>query len=122
MSGAKYRPYFTRDELLEIISTLKSHPSPRRLQICKYLEGFMLKITHGVIQSAHTPQPTAEEKLGFAPIPVSHEVTGEAAYQKWLLDPAKATPKEIEEAMDWRYRNNLMSPTEEAEYESSQLN
>lgn len=121
MSGSKYRPYFTRDELLEIISTLKSHPSPRRLQICQYLEGFLLKMEHGVIKAAHTPLPTQEEKLGFAPIPVSHDLTGEAAYQKWLLNPVKATPKEIEEAMDWRYRNNLMSPTEEAEYENAQL-
>lgn len=76
---------------------------------------------HGVIKAAHTPLPTQEEKLGFAPIPVSHDLTGEAAYQKWLLNPVKATPKEIEEAMDWRYRNNLMSPTEEAEYENAQL-
>lgn len=121
MPQPKYRPYFTRDELLEIISTLKQHPSPRRLTICQYLEGFLLKINHGTIGSAHTPLPSQEEKLGFAPIPVSHDLTGEAAYNKWLLSPVSATPKEIAEAMDWRYRNNLMSPTEEAEYESSQL-
>jgi hypothetical protein len=121
MSNIKYRPYFTRDELLEIISTLKSHPSPRRLTICQYLEGFLLKMDHGIIKPAHTLQPSIESKLGFAPIPVSHEVTGEAAYQKWLLDPVKATPKEIAEAMDWRYRNNLMSTEEEIAYESEQL-
>lgn len=76
---------------------------------------------HGVIKPAHTPQPTIEQKLGFTQIPLSHDLTGEAAYQKWLLDPVKATPKEIEEAMDWRYRNNLMSPQEESEYENAQL-
>ena len=127
----KYRPYFTAEELTEIVSCLKSHPNPRRLTIVKYLEGFMLKINHGIIQSSHTLQPTQAEKLGFAEltlppvnqqgIPIDHNLTGEAAYNKWLLNPAKATPKEIAEAMDWMYRNNLMSPQQEADYEQSQL-
>lgn len=128
----KYRPYFTAEELTEIVSCLKSHPNPRRLTIVRYLEGFMLKINYGIIGSSHTLQPTQAEKLGFheltpgttvpgTPVPIDHNLTGEAAYQKWLLDPAKAKPKEIAEAMDWMYRNNLMSPEQEKDYEQSQL-
>lgn len=133
----KFRPYFTAEELSEIILCLKTHPNPRRLTIVRYLESFLLKINHGVISSSHTLKPaeTVFSKLGFdepeipsvkpaagAPgIPISHNLTGEAAYQKWLLDPGKATPKEIAEAMDWMYRNNLMSKEQEQEYEQSQL-
>lgn len=123
----KYRPYFTAEELSEIVLCLKSHPNPRRLTIVRYLEGFMLKINHGIIGVSHTLQPTQAEKLGFheltlgTPVPIDHNLTGEAAYQKWLLAPAKAKPKEIAEAMDWMYRNNLMSPEQEKEYESAQL-
>jgi hypothetical protein len=121
----KYRPYFTAEELSEIVLCLKSHPNPRRLTIVRYLEGFMLKINHGVISSSHTTLPTFEQKLGFTVpstvVPIDHNLTGEAAYQKWLLDPAKATPKEIAEAMDWMYRNNLMSAEQEKDYEQAQL-
>jgi len=117
----KFRPYFTAAELQEIILCLKSHPSPRRLTICQYLESFLLKINHGIVSPAHTLNPSLEQKLGFpdpsTPIPISHNLTGEAAYNKWLLSPGSATPKEIAEAMNWRYLNDLMSPEEEAEYE-----
>jgi hypothetical protein len=117
----KFRPYFTAAELLEIIAALKSAPNPRRLTLCQYLESFLLKINHGIISPAHTLEPSLETKLGFpdpsTPIPISHSLTGEAAHQKWLVSPVSATPKEIAEAMNWRYLNDLMSPDEEAEYE-----
>lgn len=117
-SAQKFRPYFTADELTEIISCLKSHPSTRRLQLAQYLESFLLKINHGIVSAAHTTKPSIEQKLGFDPIPAPHHLTGEAAYQKWIINPLSATPKEIEEAQDWRYRNDLMSPAEESEYEN----
>lgn len=125
----KFRPYFTAEELSEIVLCLKSHPNPKRLTIARYLESFMLKIKHGVILSSHTLQPTQAEKLGFheltlqpnTPVPIDHNLTGEAAYNKWLVNPGSATPKEIAEALDWRYRNNLMSPQEESDYEQAQL-
>ncbi len=122
-SNQKFRPYFTAAELQEIITCLKSHPTPRRLTICQYLESFALKINHGIVSPAHVNNPSLEQKLGFqnldpsTPIPISHNLTGEAAYNKWFLDPKSATPKEIAEAMNWRYLNDLMSPEEEAEYE-----
>ena len=127
-SAQKFRPYFTASELLEIISALKAAPTHKRLVLVQYLEGFLLKINHGIVSPAHTNQPSLEDKLGFTvqditdlPVPVPHNLTGEAAYQKWLANPVSATPKEIGEAMDWRYRNNLMSPDEEKDYEQLQL-
>jgi len=119
----KFRPYFTADELLEIISALKSSPTPRRLTLVRYLEGFLLKINHGIISPSHTAQPSIESKLGLDdPRPMQTSLLiGEAAYNKWLINPLHATPHEIAEAMNWRYMNSLMSAEEEAEYEASQL-
>jgi hypothetical protein len=117
----KYRPYFTAGELSEIVLCLKSHPTPRRMTIAQYLEGFILKIQHGVISPNHLSKPSMEQKLGITPIPISHEITGEAAYQKFLINPGKCTPKEIEEAQEWRYVNQLMSPEEQEQYELAMM-
>ena len=118
-STAKFRPYFTAEELNEIILCLKSHPTPRRLHILRYLEAYVLKINHGVVSVAHTTAPSIEQKLGFDPInPPSVQLTGEAAYHKQLINPTTCTPHEIAAAMEWRYRNNLMSEEEERRYEN----
>lgn len=120
MSTQKFRPYFTSSELQEIISALKERPNPRRLTICRYLESFQIKIERGILSPAHILDPTQEEKLGFSDSPSSEstaQIIGEAAYQKQLTQPSKCSPKEIAAAMDWRYRNNLMSAEEEKEYE-----
>lgn len=120
MSSQKFRPYFTASELLEIITALKERPNPRRLTICRYLEAFKLKIEAGILTPAHTTEPSITEKLGFEDPSAHqsiHELSGEAAYQKQLINPSHCTPKEIAAAMDWRYRNDLMSADEEKEYE-----
>lgn len=121
-----YRPYFTLHELREIILCLKSHPTPSRLSLVQKLESFCLKINHGVISHQYEPSPrkTILDKLELsdpAPVPISTEITGEAAYQKHLADPFHCTPKEIQAAMEYRYTHSLMSPQQESEYESSLL-
>lgn len=119
----QYRPYFTLPELKEIILCLKSHPSPQRMCLVQKLESFCLKINHGIISPQYEPSPkkTILERLELddsKPLPISTEITGEAAYQKHLIDPFHCTPKEIEAAMEYRYTNDLMSPEEEEQYES----
>lgn len=122
MTITKYRPYFTAEELSEIILCLKSNPTPRRLQLIRYLESFRLKIDHGVINAAHTSAPDISERLGFAELPAqSPAIIGEAAYQKQLVNPKSCTPHEINAALQHRYTNNLMSAEEEKEYETKVL-
>jgi len=122
-SEQKFRPYFTSSELLEIISALKSAPTPRRMTLVRYLESFLLKINHGIISPSHITAPSLESRLGMddSPVPISPALTGEAAYQKWLSNPVKATPHEISAALEWRYLNDMMSPEEESEYERAQM-
>jgi hypothetical protein len=121
----KYRPYFTALELTEIITALKSAPTPSRVALIRYLEGFALKISHGVISSAHTLEPSMAEKLE---LDVSHTEAINSlqskrfnAYRKWRDHPAQCTPWEIDQAMVYRYENDLMAPEEESEYEMSML-
>lgn len=120
MSNQKYRPYFTAAEILELIAALKQSPTPRRLQLIRYLETFKIKIDAGVITAAHTLEPTIEQKLGLESMPPP-QITEEAAYQKQLISPTKCTPHEIAAAMEYRYLNNLMSPEESRAYEQNLL-
>lgn len=120
MRGAqKYRPYFTAPELSEIIASLKENPTPNRLAISRYLESFNLKITHGVISASHTLEPSIEQKLGFSESP-KDEMTEEQLYRIWQATPTLLNPSEIAKVLDYRYRNNLMTPEEEKAYESAQ--
>lgn len=118
----KFRPYFTASELQEIITCLKTFPTPARLAISKYLETYSLKISHGVISAAHTLEPTIEQKLGFAEsAPTGPGLKGEAAFEKYTSYPASCTPAELAEVLDYRYRNNLMDSSEEYQYEQAQI-
>jgi hypothetical protein len=116
----KYRPYFTYAELQEIISALKSRPTPSRMTLIKYLDGFISDIESGRRKSNLTIEPTLAQKLELepaTPIPVPLTISGEAAYQKWLTNPSRTTAHEIEVANSYRYLNDLMSKEEEKEYE-----
>lgn len=115
-SNHKFRPYFTVAELLEIVAALKQNPTPNRMGIIRYLEGYILKINHSQITPQHTLSPTLAQKLGFSDEP-SVDMTGEAAYQKQLINPTHCTPKEIAAAMEYRYTHNLMSLDEVKKYE-----
>jgi hypothetical protein len=121
MRGAqKYRPYFTAPELSEIIASLKENPTPNRLAISRYLESFNLKITHGVISPSHTLEPSIEQKLGFAPDSQIELPSEEKLFSIWKASPTLLNPSEIARVLDYRYRNNLMTPEEEKAYEISQ--
>ena len=117
----QYRPYFTLPELQEIITCLKSHPTPSRLSLVRKLGFFIAKIEHEAVSPQYipNPRPTLAQKLGFEEsIPENVELIGEAAYQKHLSSPSKCTPKEIAASMEYMYTHSLMSETEEREYES----
>lgn len=118
----QYRPYFTLPELQEIITCLKSHPTPSRLSLVRKLGFFISKIENDAVspQYINNPRPTLAQKLGFEEsIPENAELIGEAAYQKHLSNPSKCTPKEIEASMEYMYMHGLMSEKQESEYENS---
>jgi hypothetical protein len=117
--NSKYRPYFTASELLEVIGALKEHPTPSRLALIRYLEGFSIKITTGVQSPNLTLAPSLEQKLEF--VPRQEQEDESFIYSKWRNHPKICTPRELKTAMDYAYRNDLLTPKEEEEYEHSQL-
>jgi len=115
-----YRPYFTLPELQEIITCLKSHPTPARLSLVRRLGFFISKIENEAVsqQYIYNPRPTLAQILELEEsTPVNVEIIGEAAYQKHLSSPNSCTPKEIAASMEYMYTHNLMSPQQEIEYE-----
>lgn len=122
MATQKFRPYFTYSELQEIIAALKSQPTPTRQTLIRYLHSFIAQIDSGTRQPNHILQPTLPQRLELesADIPIPLQISGHAAYQKWLINPASATPHEIAAAQEYRYLNDLMSADEESAYEHSQ--
>jgi hypothetical protein len=122
-TNQKYRPYFTSIELSELISALKETPKPSRIALIRYLEGFALKISHGIISSAHTLEPSMSEKLELDQ--TRQEIIDSIgskrfnAYRKWRDFPNKCTPGEIEMSQMYKYENDLMTPEEELELEKS---
>lgn len=118
----QYRPYFTLPELQEIILCLKSHPTPSRLSLVRKLGFFIAKIEHEAVSPQYIPipRPTLAQRLELEESSSpTHELIGEAAYQKHLSSPSSCTPKEIAASMEYMYTHNLMSETEESEYESN---
>lgn len=124
----KYRPYFSSEELSEIISALKESPTISRIALIRYLETFAIKINSGLYQSNLTLAPTLEQKLGFKETP-SDELNPArqssvrlAAYLKWAKDPSSCTPIELIRSNEYRYENGIMSESEEHEFETKLMN
>ncbi len=95
MSAKKYRPYLTFLELSRISELLIS--SEPTSSLSRYISRYLLEIDSGYRSANHTPRPSVEDKLGFG----------------------EDTRTTHEQTAQYRYENDLMSPAEEAEYESS---
>ena len=93
----KYRPYFTLPELRHLVGVMTAAEPTSSL--CRYLTRYLLDIEQGYRTANHTGLPSLESKLGFSDSP---------------------TKTKHESEQQYRYDNDLMSPTEEYEYERSQ--
>lgn len=118
--ATKYRPYFTVEEIDHILSALKQTSS--NITLIRYLDDFAHKISRESLKPNLTLKPTLEDRLELdAPRAKSIDslvALKSQAYQKWLTSPSKCTSSEIARVLMHRYENDLMSPEEEAEYES----
>lgn len=120
----KYRPYFTSDEMLELITSLKENPTPKRLKLIQYLESFNLKITHGLIEPSQINKPSLAESMGF--LEESSKISlltpdkrREIAYKLWLVNPSSCTPSQLKDVNEYRYANKLLSAEEQIAFEKS---
>jgi hypothetical protein len=116
----KFRPYLTVAEIQEIQAALKENPTSARMGLVRYLEGYLLKISHGQILPQHTNKPTLAQSLGFEPAaPQASKSPGEL-YIQWVSNPASIKPNELDLVQSHRYTNGLMSPEEIEDYERAQ--
>lgn len=124
-----FRPYLTLAQIEAIIEKFNADPKhPEANGIVKALTVLHFKARMGNISAAHvrTPRQSLEESLGFGPDDTDSDVLQSNSqrhqvYEKYLKAPALCTEDEVKIALTFKYENDLMSPEEEAEFESSLL-
>lgn len=116
----KFRPYLTVSELETIISSLRTNGENPGL--IYYLSGFRDKITVGRMAPQLATKPTLTDKLELSSSSVSVQNLSEQrlrAYTKWITSPNLCSIQELARARMYRYENDMMTPEEESEYEST---
>lgn len=110
----KYRPSLTLDEIQFLLTHPAIHSNPA---LKRKLEVFTLKAEHGITKPSHVAvgRTSLEESLGFNS-PSSDTQIG------ILLDIYHATPQllsptQLAKVQHHRYLNDMMTPSEEKEYE-----
>ena len=121
MSVKKFRPYFSPEELKEVISALKESPTPARIELIKYLEHYSLKISHGIMSPAISLAPSMADQLELSDTstqtnPARLSSLRLQAFLKWEKSPSSCSPKELLMANEYRFENDLMSPEESEAY------
>lgn len=116
----KFRPYFSPPELLELISALREHPTPARMNLIHYLDTFAMKIERGTMQPQHVFKGTVKEQLvaamGLGDIPPPSGLSDSQINEKWEASPNSCSPLELQKVLHYRFLNNLMTPEEEKMY------
>ena len=122
----KYRPVLTGKQILHILNLCKNESpiSDESAKVIGVLAPFQAKIDNSAIVPAYetTVKQSLLESLGGVapgssfPVP-SKEQIWEAAYNKWLENPADCTLKELEYVDEHRYLNDLMESDEIEKFE-----
>jgi hypothetical protein len=130
--SAKFRPSLDENEIRLLLDLCKSNGSQLSLAIARKLIVFLTKLDNGIITSAYSLKPVSKQSLssdlGFTEVMenLSEVLQTEqaerngrlkAAFTKWIGNPASCSLREISDARQWRYENDLMNPQEQAEFE-----
>ena len=117
----KYRPYFTLPELEFLASAVrKSSLSEGELppiDLLRYLERYISDIKAGFRQENHTLKPSLEQRLELEDAGHAPKTSPSVLYSAWQANATLTIP-ELEIVAEYRYLNDLMTPKEEADYES----
>ena len=113
MSGIKFRPSLTLEEIQTILLHLPE--IPEHLSIINKLNIFVLKARHGITQPSHlaTGKQSIESQLGFS----SQDHTIETLLDAWNSNPSILSQAQILRIQHHRYTHDMMSPSEEYQYE-----
>lgn len=126
----KYRPVLSSEQILHIIKLLKRDGTSLSLDILISLSRFEWQIKNNAVSPAYisSPQPSMIEDLGFdepSAIGNAHissaEISIEALYHIWMVEPQSLTALDISKVRQWRYQNNKMTVDEEKLFEREVL-
>lgn len=117
----KFRPSLSAEQISYILEILNTQsPTGLRNQCIKSLAVFKLKADHGIVTPSHvsTGRQTLVDSLGFSDSQDVDSISIEALVKIYDVTPQVLTQSQIDRVNLYRYTNDLMSPTEESEYES----
>lgn len=129
LSSQKFRPYFTLSELRALAHytktarTSEQYPAPP-LDLIRYLDRYILDIEQGLRKESMTLAPTMLDRLGLSDTPAGAGQSGQSAldsktlFAAWQAN-ATLSVREIIAVQQYRYENDLMSPTEESAHEKA---
>lgn len=121
----KFRPSLSADQISYILSVFE-HPETVHTNstlfntTIKALRVFDLKARHGIVTPSHvsTGRATLVDSLGFTDSQAGDNISIEALVKIYDVTPQVLTQSQVDRVNLHRYTNDLMSPTEESEYES----
>ena len=114
-----FRPALNGLEVIEIAAIQKRY-APLS-DVCKKFAIQEFKITQGVSDPSYIKEVSIEERLESVPIhALDKKLSQKEAYDKWIISAEACTLAELADVMQYKYINDLMSPSEEKEYELSQ--
>lgn len=124
--SAKFRPSLTAEQIAYLIGNLQAAaPSTERDNILTVLHKFHLKAVHGIVSPSHVsaPRMSLVDSLGFSE-PRTYRIAEEDIEN--LLDiynkhPNSLSAVQLGRVQYHRYTNDMMTPQEEKEYESSSI-
>ncbi len=123
----KYRPVLTASQIAYLLSRCKQLDqlsNPIALACIGTLSVFQTKIQNEAVNAAYAVSPTISklDSLGFSdthPEEKSKKPTDETI-ATWLeIDSCNLSLQQLEWLQDYRYRNDLMSQEEEADFEAT---
>jgi len=122
--ATKYRPVLTAAQIQHIILLCKNDLSTLSIELIGVLAPFAAKIANAAIAPAYTTtaKPSIISELGFSTEPIikdSDEIIAEWYAKQQVEGNANLSLTQLEAIQDWRYRNDMMTPEEEATYERS---
>lgn len=128
---AKYRPVLTAQQILHLLNRCKLEQPLSELGVMciSTLSVFKTKIENAGIQPAYIQQPdkpSTMEQLGAEfpstnDVPIPKEQAWFAAYEKYKKDPESCSLREILDAREHMYLNDLMTPEEVIEFERKEF-
>ena len=109
----KFRPALTLAELDRILSILTQEDQ----SLINKLSVLRFKATTGITKPSHlvTGKPSLEAQLGL-----EDDDTIPTLLEQFNRDPSVLSPSQLSRVRHHRYLNDMMTPVEEAEYESLQ--